>query len=77
MSTRTTNFTDKLINLHKMKPLTYYKGSGIFWFRIFGCGLSFRSLKHGHLPFSIRYGYRKTYKLFGYRIEILKKDKKK
>ena len=60
-----------------MKPLTYYKGSGIFWFRIFGHGLSFRSLKHGHLPFSIRYGYRKTYKLFGYRIEILKKDKKK
>jgi hypothetical protein len=59
-----------------MKPLTYYKGREIFWFRIFGYGLSFRSLKHGYVPFSIRNGYRKTYKLFGYRIEILKRTKK-
>lgn len=56
-----------------MKLLTYYKGPEIFWFRILGYGLSFRSLKHGHVPFSIRYGYRKTYELFGYRVEILKK----
>ena len=60
-----------------MKPLTYYKGSRIFWFRIFGHGLSFTSLKYGYVPFSIRHGYRKTYKIFGYRVEILKKDKKK
>jgi hypothetical protein len=70
-------FTDKHTNIDKMKLLTYYKGPEIFWFRIFGYGLSFRSIKHGHLPFSIRYGYRKTYKLFGYRVEFLKREKKK
>jgi hypothetical protein len=59
-----------------MKLLTYYKGREIFWFRIFGYGLSFISLKHGHVPFSIRYGHDKTYKLFGYRIELLKRTKK-
>ena len=60
-----------------MKPLTYYKGPEIFWFRIFGYGLSFRTFKHGFVPFSIRYGYRKTFNIFGYRIEFLKRDKKK
>ena len=59
-----------------MKLLTYYKGPEIFWFRILGYGLSIRTLKHGHVPFSIRYGYRKTYKLFGYRIELLKREKR-
>jgi len=58
-----------------MKPLTYYKGFGIFWFRIFGYGLSFTSIKHGHMSFSIRYGYRKPLNLFGYRIEFLKREK--
>ena len=60
-----------------MKPLTYYKGPEIFWFRIFGYGLSFRSFKHGFVPFSIRHGYRKTFILFGYRVEFLKQEKKK
>ena len=60
-----------------MKLLTYYKGPEIFWFRVLGYGLSFRSLKHGFVPFSIRHGYRKTIKLFGYRIEFLKREKKK
>lgn len=59
-----------------MKPLSYYKGPEIFWFRIFGYGLSFRSFKHGFVPFSIRYGYRKTLNLFGYRIEFLKREKR-
>ena len=58
-----------------MKLLTYYKGQDIFWFRIFGYGLSFISVNHGHIPFSIRYGYRKSFNLFGYRIEFLKKEK--
>lgn len=56
-----------------MKLLIYYKGRDIFWFRILGYGLSFKSIKHGYVPFSIRHGHRKTYKLFGYQIEILKK----
>jgi len=60
-----------------MKLLTYYKGPEIFWFRIFGYGLSIRSLRHGHVPFSIRYGYRKGLKIFDYYLEFLKKEKKK
>lgn len=48
-----------------MKLLTYYKGRDIFWFRIFGYGLSFKSVNHGYVPFSIRYGYRKRIKVFG------------
>ena len=60
-----------------MKPLSYYKGSNIFWFRIFGYGLSIRSLKNGYVPFSIRYGYRNGIKLFDYHFEFLKKEKKK
>jgi hypothetical protein len=60
-----------------MKLLTYYKGPEIFWFRIFGYGLSIRSLRHGHVPFSIRYGYSKGLKIFDYYLEFLKKEKKK
>lgn len=42
-----------------------------FWFRIFNYGLSFD--KHSeHLPFSMRYGYTKYIKLFGYYIKPLK-----
>lgn len=59
-----------------MKLLTYYKSRDLFWFRIFGYGLSIRSLNHGHIPFSIRYGYRKGIKLFGLYVEVLKKEKK-
>ena len=60
-----------------MKLLTYYKGHHIFWFRFYGYGLSIRTYKHGFLPFSLRYGYRKYLKLFGYYLEFLKPDKKK
>jgi hypothetical protein len=60
-----------------MKLLTYYKGQDLFWFRIFGYGLSFKSVNHGHVPFSIRYGYRKRIKVFGLYVEFLKKEKNK
>jgi hypothetical protein len=60
-----------------MKPLTYYKGREIFWFRIYGYGLSIRSLRHGYVPFSIRYGIRGGIKLFNYHLEFLKREKKK
>ena len=60
-----------------MKLLTYYKGNQIFWFRIYGYGLSIRSLKHGYVPFSIQYGIRSGIKLFNYHLEFLKKEKKK
>ena len=60
-----------------MKPITYYRGRQIFWFRIFGYGLSIRSLKHGYIPFSIRYGIRGGIKVFDYYLEFLKPDKRK
>jgi hypothetical protein len=60
-----------------MKLFTYYKGNQILWFRLFGYGLSIKSNKHGFIPFSIRYGYRKTLNLFGYRVEFLKPEKRK
>ena len=60
-----------------MKLLTYYKGPEIFWFRILGYGLSIKSLRHGYVPFSIRYGHRNGLKIFDYYLEFLKQEKKK
>lgn len=57
-----------------MKFVSYFKGDFVWWFRIFGYGLAGTSVKSDWVPFSIRNGYRKTYKLFGYYIELLKPD---
>ena len=44
----------------------------MFWFRIFGYGISGKSLNKVWKPnFSERYGYRKTFNLFGWKLEFL------
>lgn len=49
----------------------------MFWFRVFnGYGLSAKSLKKNWFAyFSERNGHRKTYKLFGWKWEILRPSK--
>jgi hypothetical protein len=37
----------------------YSRSKGMFWFRIFGYGISFQNLKHKPLTFSERNGYAK------------------
>ncbi len=56
-----------------MRVLCYHKSEDRWWFRIFGYGLAGTSVNAKWIPFSIRYGYKKTVKLFGYYIELLKK----
>jgi len=70
-----TFFMPTPINPRKSRPFVYYKGPEIFWFRIFGYGLSIRSYKHGFIPFSIRNGYKKVMCIFDHYIEFLKPDK--
>lgn len=44
-----------------------------FWFRIFGYGIAGKSLsKPWKVYFSERNGYRKVYKLFGWKFEFLR-----
>lgn len=57
-----------------MKIISCFKGEFIWWFRIFGYGLAGTSVNSDWVPFSIRNGTRKTCKLFGYHIELLKPD---
>ena len=49
-----------------------HKHRGAFWFRIFGYGLAFDNT----LRFSLKYGHRKYYKVFGKIITPLKPYKK-
>jgi hypothetical protein len=58
-----------------MKMFSYYKGKNLWWFRIYGIGLFGVPIKGNWIPFSIRNKHRKTIKLFGYYIGILKKEK--
>lgn len=48
--------------------MSYYKGEGIFWFRLFGYGLSFNKT----MKFSQRYGYSKYLKIGDVIITALK-----
>jgi len=57
-----------------MKIFGYHKSKDRWWFRIFGYGLSGTSTKSDWVPFSIRNGQRKKIKLFGYYIQLLKKN---
>jgi nucleoside-diphosphate-sugar epimerase len=54
---------------------SYYKSKNLWWFRIYGRGLFGIPTKSDWIPFSIRYKHRKTIKLFGHYIGILKKEK--
>ena len=56
-----------------MKIISYYKSDNQWWFRILGYGLSGISVDSRWVPFSIRYGFKKNIKLFGYYIQFLKK----
>lgn len=38
------------------KPFEYHKSDGLFWFRVFGCGLSFKDTTKHPLLFSERNG---------------------
>lgn len=53
------------------KSFYYYKGKDLFWFRIFGRGLSFDK----KMVFSQRYGYSKYVKIGPWIITILEKTK--
>jgi hypothetical protein len=57
-----------------MRVLSYHKSKDRWWFRIFGYGFAGTSVNADWIPFSIRHGYRKTVKLFGYHIQFLKKN---
>lgn len=50
------------------KVFYYHKSKDIFWFRVFGYGLSFSK----RLTFSQRYGFTKYIYFFGYVITFLK-----
>jgi len=41
-----------------MKLITKYRTKGLWWFRIFGYGISWKSLKYHNMLFSERYGLR-------------------
>jgi len=65
----------KLFKIGKLFFL--YREKYMFWFRIFGYGISAKSLKKKwFILFSERHGYRKTYKAFGWKFEMLKPFKK-
>lgn len=50
------------------KFFNYHKSKDIFWFRLFGYGISFAK----RFTFSQRYGLKKYIYLFGYVISFLK-----
>lgn len=53
------------------RPLTWCRDGDVFWFRVFGRGLWFgRSALHPPL-FSERYGHRKVWRVFGWKIMVL------
>jgi hypothetical protein len=53
------------------KIFSWYKGKGMFWFRLFGYGLSISN----RFTFSQRQGYVKYIYLYGYIITFLKPNK--
>lgn len=60
-----------------MKKISYFNNGYLWWFRVYGYGLAGTSTKADWIPFTIRNGYKKTIKLFGYYIELLKPDDSK
>ena len=57
-----------------MRVFSCHSSEGKWWFRIFGYGLSAVSVNSDRLPFSIRYGYTKPLKIFGYYIQVITKN---
>ena len=55
----------------KMDFISYHRGPGIFWFRIFGYGITFKDTTKYALLFSERYGYTKSLRLGKWYIRIL------
>lgn len=53
------------------KIFSWYKGRGLFWFRLFGYGLSFSD----RFTFSQMQGYVKYIYFYGYIISFLKPNK--
>lgn len=54
--------------------IKYYKGSGIFWFRIFGIGIAGKNVSIHALLFSERHGYTKTFQIFGWSFKWLSNE---
>jgi len=50
----------------------YYNKDGLFWFRLFGYGISIKDLNKQRLYFSERYGYTKHLIIGNYSVAILK-----
>lgn len=69
------SFIEDFFYICIMKMFSYYKSKNLWWFRIYGRGLFGIPTKSDWVPFSIRYKHRKTIKLFGHYIGILKKEK--
>jgi hypothetical protein len=49
----------RMEKMENSEILAYSRSKGMFWFRIFGYGISFQNLKHKPLTFSERNGYAK------------------
>jgi hypothetical protein len=65
--------TEKKARKMSYKIFCYYKDEDVFWFRVFGYGLSFSKMK---LTFSERSKINKFVKLpFGWRLTFLSKPK--
>lgn len=45
----------------KRRPLSWYRGDGLFWFRVFGQGFHVRDTARHPLRFSEREGYQRMW----------------
>jgi len=55
-----------------MKWLCGYKQKGMFWFRVFGYGISGKDINIHRLLFSEKYGYRKGIQIRRWRFHFIK-----
>lgn len=55
-----------------VRPLTWHRGDGIFWFRIFGRGIVIEDRTKKRALFSERYGYTKWLRLGKWAIKKLR-----
>jgi len=51
----------------------FHQDDGVFWFRLFGHGLSFVNRKKHKELFSQRYGYTKTLRIGGWSVQSLRR----